>query len=207
MSSSFGHFLEDIAKERAPGPSPAFSVFHLLLVIELVAENPIGRGKLAQNLGVGEGVMRTILGRLTDAGLVTTSKAGCRLTERGLGIWKEYNSIVRKVEIGRNELTDASHTYAILVKDHGHGLKSGMEQRDAAVMAGAKTATTMLYKARRLNIPSVTENAEKDFPKASGKVLKLLKPVENDAIIIVGADNQAKAVYAAMAAAWTLVNT
>lgn len=207
MSSSFGHFLEGIAKERAPGPSPAFSVFHLLLVIELVAEDPIGRGKLAQNLGVGEGVIRTILGRLTDAGLVTTSKAGCRLTERGLGIWKEYNSIVRKVEIGRNELTDASHTYAILVKDHGHRLKSGMEQRDAAVMAGAKTATTMLYKARRLNIPSVTENAEKDFPKASGKVLKLLKPVENDAIIIVGADNQAKAVYAAMAAAWTLVTT
>jgi len=114
---------------------------------------------------------------------------------------------VRKAEIGKNELTDASHTYAILIEDHGHKLKSGMEQRDAAVIAGAKTATTMMYKARRLNIPSVTENAEKDFPKASDKVLKLLKPVENDAIIIVGADNQAKAVYAAMAAAWTFLNT
>jgi predicted transcriptional regulator len=207
MSSSFRHFLEHIAKEKAPGPSPAFSVFHLLLAIELVAENPIGRGKLAQNLGVGEGVIRTILGRLTGAGLITTSKAGCKLTKRGLGIWKEYSSIVRKVEIGKNELTDASHTYAILVKDHGHRLKSGMEQRDAAVMAGAKTATTMLYKARLLKIPSVTENAEKDFPKASDRVLKLLKPVANDAIVIVGADNQAKAVYAAMAAAWTLLNT
>lgn len=207
MSSSFRHFLEEIAKEKAPGPSPTFSVFHLLLTIELVAENPIGRGKLAQNLGVGEGVIRTILGRLTDAGLIKTSKAGCKLTKRGLDIWKEYSSIVRKVEIGKNELTDASHTYAILIEDHGHKLKSGMEQRDAAVMAGAKTATTMLYKAGRLNIPSVTENAEKDFPKASDKVLKLLKPVENDAIVIVGADNQAKAVYAAMAAAWTFLNT
>jgi len=207
MSSSFRHFLEEIAKEKAPGPSPTFSVFHLLLTIELVAENPIGRGKLAQNLGVGEGVIRTILGRLTDAGLIKTSKAGCKLTKRGLDIWKEYSSIVRKVEIGKNELTDASHTYAILIEDHGHKLKSGMEQRDAAVIAGAKTATTMMYKASRLNIPSVTENAEKDFPKASDKVLKLLKPVENDAIIIVGADNQAKAVYAAMAAAWTFLNT
>ena len=207
MSSSFRHFLEEIAKEKAPGPSPTFSVFHLLLTIELVAENPIGRGKLAQNLGVGEGVIRTILGRLTDAGLIKTSKAGCKLTKRGLDIWKEYSSIVRKAEIGKNELTDTSHTYAILIEDHGHKLKSGMEQRDAAVIAGAKTATTMMYKARRLNIPSVTENAEKDFPKASDKVLKLLKPVENDAIIIVGADNQAKAVYAAMAVAWTFLNT
>ncbi len=207
MSSSFRHFLEEMAKEKAPGPSPTFSVFHLLLAIELVAENPIGRGRLAQNLGVGEGVIRTILGRLTDAGLIKTSKAGCELTKRGFGIWKEYSSIVRKIEIGRNELTDASHTYAILIKNHGHRLKSGMEQRDAAVIAGAKTATTMLYKDGRLNIPSVTENAEKDFPKASDKVLKLLKPVENDAIIIVGADNQAKAIYATMAAAWALLNT
>ena len=207
MPCSFRHFLEETIKEKAPGPSPTFSVFHLLLAIELVAENPVGRGKLAQSLGVGEGAVRTILGRLTDAGLITTSKAGCKLTKKGLDIWKEYSSIVRKVEIGKNELTDASHTYAILIKNHGHKLKSGMEQRDAAVMTGAKTATAMLYKARRLNIPSVTEDAEKDFPKASDKVLKLLKPVENDVVIIVGADNQARAVYAAMAAAWTLLGT
>ncbi len=207
MPYSFRRFLEEIINEKAPGPSPTFSVFHLLLAIELVAENPVGRGKLAQSLGVGEGAIRTILGRLTDAGLITTSKAGCKLTKRGLDIWKEYSSIVRKVEIGKNELTNTSHTYAILIKNHGHKLKSGMEQRDAAVMTGAKTATTMLYKARRLNIPSVTEDAEKDFPKASDKVLKLLKPVENDAVIIVGADNQARAAYAAMAAAWTLLST
>lgn len=207
MPYSFRRLLEEIIKEKAPGPSPTFSVFHLLLAIELVAENPVGRGKLAQSLEVGEGAVRTILGRLTDAGLITTSKAGCKLTKRGLDIWKEYSSIVRKVEIGKNELTDSPHAYAILIKNHGHKLKSGMEQRDAAVMTGAKTATTMLYKTRRLNIPSVTEDAEKDFPKVSDKVLKLLKPVENDAIIIVGADNQARAAYAAIAAAWTLLNT
>ncbi|MGQ9507164.1 MAG: DUF4443 domain-containing protein [Candidatus Bathycorpusculaceae bacterium] len=207
MSYTFKQLLEKIAGERAPGPSPTFSLFHVLNAIEIMAKQPIGRGMLAENLKVGEGAVRTIINRLQKAGLIAVSKAGCVLTKKGLSLWKKYKAIFKeKIEIGKNELTLAEYNFAILVKNHGHKVKSGMEQRDAAVMVGAKSATTLLFKGRRLIIPSVSSNVADDFPKAANQILKLLKPEENDVIIIVSANTPEKAEYGTLAAAWTLLN-
>jgi predicted transcriptional regulator len=207
MPYSFRRFLEEITIEKAPGPSTTFSIFHVLLAIEFIAEKPIGRNKLAKNLKVGEGAIRTIIDRLKEAELIMTSRAGCALTKKGLSLWKEYTSVLKKIEIGKSELTNASHNYAVLIRNQGHQLKSGMEQRDAAVMAGAKSATTIVYKEGRLTIPSVSDNVAKDFPKATTQINKLLKPEEKDVVIVVGADSSEKAKHSALAAAWTLLDS
>lgn len=196
--------MEEITSEKAPGPSPTFSVFHIVLAIELIAKKPIGRNALAEHLKVGEGAVRTIISRLRDADLITTSKAGCSLTQKGLSVWKEYASILNKSEIGKSELAEADYNSVVLVRDQGHKLKAGMEQRDAAIKAGARNATTIMFKRGRLTIPSVSENVVKDFPKAASQI-KLLKPSEQDVIIIVGADSSERAEYGALAAAWTLL--
>jgi predicted transcriptional regulator len=207
MSRTFKQVLEEIAGEKAPGPSPSFSLFHMLSAIELMAEKPIGRNKLAYNLKVGEGAVRTIISRMKKASLITISKAGCTLTNKGLRLWNEYKTIFKKkVEIGKNELTLADYNSAILIKNRGHKVKSGIEQRDAAVMAGAKSAITIMVKDGRLIIPSVSDNAVKDFPKAANKIIKLLEPEENDVIIIGGAGSKEKAEFGALAAAWILLN-
>jgi predicted transcriptional regulator len=205
MRRPLRQFLEEIAGEKAPGPPLKFSVLHMLFALELIAEKPIGRNKLAQKLNVGEGAVRTILGRLEDAGLIVISKAGCSLTKEGTSLWKEYSSVVKKVKIGKSELSNAEHNFAVLVRDQGHKLKSGMDQRDAAVMVGAKNATTMVFKDGKLVIPSVTNDLFKDFPRA-GNQLRILHPTEMDVIMIVGADSSEKAEYGALAVAWTLVN-
>jgi len=80
MPYKFKQRLEKIAGEKAPGPSPSFSVFHLLRAIELVAKKTMGRAKLAVGLNVGEGAVRTMLERLKDDGLVAISRDGCTLT-------------------------------------------------------------------------------------------------------------------------------
>jgi predicted transcriptional regulator len=207
MSYAFKQILEKIAGERAPGPSPTFSLFHVLNAIEIMAKKPIGRGMLAEKLKVGEGAVRTLISRLQKAGLVATSKAGCILTKKGLSLWKEYKAIFKeKIEIEKNELTLAECNFAILVKNHAHKVESGMEQRDAAVMVGAKSATTLLFKEKRLIIPSVSNNVAEDFPKAASQILKLLKPEENDVVIIVSANSPEKAQYGALAAAWALLS-
>lgn len=207
MPSPLKKFLESIIKEKAPGPVPAFSIFHILHVIELIAENRIGRGKLAEELGLGEGTMRTILSRLKDAGTIKTSRSGCILTKKGLNFWKEYKTVFRKTtEMGKNELTFADYNFAILIKNCGHIVKSGMKQRDAAIIAGARGATTITLKKGRLIIPSVSDNVAKDFPKAANQIINLLQPEENDVIVIGSADSLEKARYAAMAAAWTLID-
>jgi len=207
MPHAFKEILEKITREKAPGPSPTFSVFHMLRAIELIGKKAIGRSKLAKELGVGEGAMRTMIKRLKDAGLVTISKLGCVLTSKGLKLWNEYNTVLRrKVEIGKIELTLADYNFAILVKNRGHKVKSGMEQRDAAIMVGAKGATTVMFKGKRLIIPSVSDDVAKNFPKAANQMVRLLQPEENDVIVVGSADSLAKAEYGALAAAWTLVN-
>lgn len=205
MRRPLRQFLEEISGEKAPGPPLKFSVLHMLLALELIAEKPIGRNKLSQKLNVGEGAVRTILGRLEDAGLIVISKAGCSLTKEGTSLWKEYSSVVKKAKIGKSELSNAEHNFAVLVRDQGHKLKSGMDQRDAAVMVGAKNATTMVFKDGKLIIPSVTNDLFKDFPRAANQ-LRILHPAEMDVIIIVGADSSEKAEYGALAVALTLVN-
>ena len=207
MPHAFKEILEKITREKSPGPSPTFSVFHMLRAIELIAKKAIGRSKLAKELGVGEGAMRTMIKRLKDAGLVTISKLGCVLTSKGLKLWNEYNTVLRrKVEIGKIELTLADYNFAILVKNRGHKVKSGMEQRDAAIMVGAKGATTVMFKGKRLIIPSVSDDVAKDFPKAANQMVRLLQPEENDVIVVGSADSLVRAEYGALAAAWTLVN-
>jgi len=207
MPSTFRQFLEKLRSEKAPGPSPAFSVFHVLRAIELMAENPVGRSRLAQELRVGEGTMRTIISRLKDAELVKTSKLGCILTDKGLKLVDEYKRIFRKkVEIGENELTLANRNFAILIKNRGHMVKSGMRQRDAAIIAGARGTTTIILKEKHLVIPYVSDDVAEDFPKAANQIVRLLQPEENDVIVIVSGDSSEKAEYGALAAAWTLVN-
>lgn len=199
--------VEEIIHEKAPGPSPKFTIFHIMHAIELIAQKPIGRSKLAEELNVGEGVIRTVIGRLRSAELITTSKAGCILTDKGLNFWKEYKSIFKKkVELKKNELAIANYNFAILVKNFGHKVKSGVEQRDAAIVAGAKGATTLIMKEGRLLIPAVSENVRRDFPKAATQIFNLIKPEENDVIIIASADEPSKAEYGVLAAAWTLIN-
>jgi len=206
MPSKFKQLLESIAREKAPGPSTTFSVLHVLRVIELIAEKTIGRSKLAEELKVGEGAVRTIIGRLKAAGLITTSKMGCTLTSKGLKIWNEYKLIFRKkVEIEKSELMPANFNIAILVKNYGHKAKSGMEQRDAAIKVGAKAATTIIFKEGRLIIPSVSNDAAEDFPNVANQIIELLQPEENDVIVIGSADSSDAAEYGTMAATWALL--
>lgn len=206
MAYEFTQLLEGMAREKSPGPSATFSVFHALHALELIAQKPIGRNMLAQNLKIGEGAVRTMTSRLKEANLITTSKAGCALTKRGLGVLNEYRQVIKKTAFEKSELTNAECNWAILIKKHGRKLKSGMEQRDAAVIQGATNATTMIYKRQHLAIPSISNDVVRDFPKAAQQIVRSFKLEENDVVVIVGANNSETAEYGALAAAWTLLS-
>jgi predicted transcriptional regulator len=207
MPSQFKNFVESLARPKGPGPSTTFSMVHIFFALELMAETPIGRSKLAERLNVGEGAIRTIISRLKDAGLIVTSKEGCTLTDKGFSAWKKFIEVFpKRIEIEKTLLTTSKYNYAFLVKNRGHRVKSGIDQRDAAIMGGARRAVVIVSKQGHLIIESVSNNIEKDFPEASKEILKDLKPEDNDVIIIAGADNPLKAKRGAFAASWVLLS-
>jgi len=199
--------LESLLEEKAPGPYPSFSVYHLIKGLELVAKaGHVGRGKLAEELKIGEGATRTLIERLKTARLISVSKKGCSLTEKGRKVWKEFESIFpQKTNLERNELALADCNVAVQIRGGGDKARTGIEQRDAAVIAGAKGATTLVFRGKKLVVPNISENVSHDFPIAHRQIMAFLKLRENDVVVIGSADTWSRAEYGALAAAWTLI--
>ncbi len=204
--ADFKTFVEGLAGEKAPGPATTFSMFHIFSALELMSEKTIGRNKLAEKLGVGDGAIRTIISRLKDEDLIAVAKEGCSLTKKGKQVWKTFEDLFpQRAEVEQNELTHSPFNYAFLVKNSGHKILSGIEQRDAAIMGGAKRAIAIVCKNGHLMIDSVSSNVEKEFPEATSKILRSLQTQENDVIIVAGADSPMRAKRGAFAAAWVLI--
>ena len=206
MAASLKKFIQGIAGKKAPGPSTTFTVFHIFYALELMAKETLGRNKLAKKLNVGDGAVRTIISRLRNAGLIETSKEGCSLANKGLEIWRQFEQVFpKRIEIQKSELSESEFNFAFLVKNSGQKVRSGIDQRDAAIIAGARKALVSVFKNGHLHIESVSDRIEKDYPKAATQILKDLTPENNDVIIISGADSALRAKRGAFAASWSLI--
>jgi predicted transcriptional regulator len=207
MAASLKKFMQQIAGKKAPGPSTSFTIFHVFYALELMAEKPLGRNRLAEKLCVGDGAVRTIISRLREADLIETSKEGCNLTKKGLEIWGEFEEIFpKRIEIPHSELAASEFNFAFLVKNSGQKVGSGIDQRDAAIIAGARKALVIVYKKGHLIIESVSDCIEQKYPTAANLILKELAPQDNDVIIIAGAESTLKAKRGAFAASWSLIH-
>jgi len=199
--------LETLTKEKAPGPTPTFQIFHSIKALELISHTPIGRVMLAKKLGIGEGATRTLIERLKNEQIISISKSGCALTGKGVELWKRIEkAIPSKMELEKSKLTLSTCNVAILVKGKANRVKLGMEQRDAAFLAGAKGATTLVMKKGKLTMPSEETDIIETAPETHKKIIGSLKPREEDVIVIGSADTCDKAEYGAIAAAWTLLS-
>ncbi len=195
--------LEKTASKLAPGRAPYFVEVHVIKTLMLIgSEGPVGRGRLARAMMLGEGTVRTLLRHLEHQGLVKTSKAGIALTEKGRRLYSELQSKMGiVVEVPRSSITVGSSNIALLVKNSAKAIKGGIEQRDAAIAIGAKGATTLTFKANKLSMPLVSEDVFRDVPQICEKLILELKPKENDAIVIGSAQDKLTAEFGAIAAA------
>ncbi len=207
MAASLKKFMQQLSGKKGPGPSMSFTIFHVFYALQLMAQKPIGRNKLAEQLNVGDGAIRTIISRLREAGLIETSKAGCNLTEKGRDVWCQFEMIFPKeTELPKSELNPCEFNHAFLVKNCAQKVQSGIDQRDAAIIAGARTALVIVYRNGHLCIESISDDIEKQYPKAAKQLLEQLEPKENDAIVVAGAESALKAKRGAFAASWSLIS-
>lgn len=166
---------------RLGGPVPKFNDYHIWKAIQTLEEDmPVGRKRLSQELGIGEGSTRTILSQLQDQGMITIGKSGIILTDKGSDFKSTYRMDVAPVSI--SDLTIGDKDCAVRVPRMAKDVKYGCEERDAAIKSGATGATTLIYKDGNLIFPGSDYPVEDEL---SGKVRSLFN-LKNDDVIIIG---------------------
>jgi predicted transcriptional regulator len=201
--------LNSASRMPSPGPAPAFSRYHLCLaLLKIGDESPIGRVELSRRLGVGEGAGRTIMKRLSQAKIITTTRGGCALTGRGQLIYRTLRSrLSTVVSLGAGRLALDTNSAAIVIRGAARRVKKGLEQRDAAIRAGATGACTLIVSDRRYVMPTADRNEETNFDDTLVHDLEsLLHPKDGDAVTIVSAPNRETAEQGAIAAALELLS-
>jgi len=198
--------LKELAMEKAAGPTPSFTQLDLGRAIGIIGSEHIGRNKLSARLGLGEGTTRTLIDRLLDARLIKISKLGCELTRSGQSILNELNAkLGTRSKVALSSITVGNCNFGILVKGAANRIKSGIEQRDAAVRAGANGAVTFVVKHGELVMPPSAGSVQRRQENVARVIKETFEPQENDVIIIAGGDSEQNAEEGAMAAAWILM--
>lgn len=199
-----------VVAQREPGPSPSFAQHHLLLAVLTVGEaGAIGRKALAARTGLGEGAIRTVLSRLRGEGYLTVSPSGCALTKKGEALFSELRqSLPKMAAMTRTSLTVGEKQFVTLVRAAAKNVTNGIEQRDAAIKAGADGATTFIIRRQKFSVLGGSDDCERDYPGEAWEGLRrLLSPNEGDAVIVCGSGNPMLSKVGALSAALSLLRS
>lgn len=161
----------------------------------------MGRKRLAEESGVGEGSMRRILNTLKENNLVEIKQTGISITKAGLVYLSELP--IRIVNVDASKIVLGDYSQAVLVKSVSKYIDNGLQQRDAGIRAGALGCTTVLMKDGELILPP-DWSIDKNEPEVSRHIKEVSGIVEGDIIIIGSADNRISAINAALSAAFEL---
>jgi hypothetical protein len=200
--------LSRVASKTAPGRFPSFAEAHVIMALERIClEKQVGRQKLARDLHLGEGEARTLVKHLRNEDLIDVSKLGIILSTRGRELLSVLRTVLsEEVEVPHSSLTVGPFNVAVRVTGMRDSIKYGLEQRDAAIMVGAKGATTLIFTKRKLCMPGASKNASK-IDTALASALLNLNLREGDVVIIGSGNEKIDAELGARAAAIGLLKS
>lgn len=163
------------------GPVPKFNDYHIWKAFQCLDDtNPVGRKKLSQILGIGEGSTRTILSMMQDQSMITIGKSGILLTDAGTEFKKSVHMDVADISI--SDLTIGDRDCAVRVPKMARNVKYGCEERDAAIKSGATGATTLIYTNGKLIFPGSDYPVD---PEVESKIRSVFS-LKNEDVVIIG---------------------
>lgn len=200
--------MRRISSTKPKGPSRTFSELETIRAIQLLGERRVlGRTLLSRLLKTGSGAIRTLIGNLEKEKILVVERSGCRLTEKGLNIYRQITKkipLISQIDAGR--LSVAKFDAAAIVKEASNLIHRGIEQRDAAIRVGAKGATTLKYEDGRFMLPMGSRNCARDFPDGVwSRLEETFNPESGDVIVVSSADDADVALYGALAGALSLL--
>ena len=185
------------------GPLFRFSDYHVYKTLSLLSDGRRkGRKAVADRIGVGEGSMRTIIEYLRDEGYVDVKQTGIKISKKGQDYLSKLPLQIYRLEV--SDITLGPESVAVQIKGMASKVRSGMEQRDQAIKAGADGATTIIVKGERLTVP-VDFDLDKDRPEIAGAIRRLFDLSDGDVVVIGNANDLQKAEEGALAAAFELL--
>lgn len=168
-----------------------------LLRCFLAVEKNISRNELVKQLSLGEGTIRTILDILKKKNLITSTRQGHSLTEKGTKIRKRIANLItlsKKIDIS---LYPKYKKIGIIVKRMNF-VDITIEKRDVAVKNGAEGCLIFSYSNNKLNL--LIFNINHDF----SELKKYFELQNNDTLIITFSDSYKWAEISALAVAIAL---
>ena len=161
----------------------------------------MGRKRLADEVGVGEGSMRRILNTLKDNNFVDIKQTGITITRVGLAYLSDLP--IRVIDADASKIVLGEFSQAVLVKGVSEFIDNGLKQRDAGIRVGALGCTTLVMRSGELILPP-DWSVDKNEPEVAENLKSVSNMVDGDIIIIGSADDKISAINAALIAAFEL---
>jgi predicted transcriptional regulator len=185
------------------GPVHRFADYHVYRTLLMLSDGRRrGRKSLAETVNVGEGSMRTIIEFLRDKGYVDVKQTGIKISHKGQEFLRKLPIHMERLE--PSDISVAERNVAVLVRNSAERIALGIEQRDAAIKAGADGATTIVIKGGWMIVPP-DFYLDKEKPEIAKGLRKLLSPNEGDVVIVGAAHEYDLAEDGALAAAFALL--
>ena len=163
----------------------------------LLVEDGISRAEIKKKLSLGEGSVRSILNNLKIKGIITSSKGGHKLTEKGRDIKKEfYQEIGEFKNIHLKELNPLFKR-GVVVKNFDTK-RSSIELRDIAIKNNADGALILRY-GKDLEMPDSEVDFFKNFRESYEELLNAFDINPGNTLVVVFAKSQSLATNALLA--------
>ncbi|TAK19712.1 MAG: DUF4443 domain-containing protein [Nitrosarchaeum sp.] len=201
--------LQDIVSRKGSSKVLTFSIPHVLKALQLLAkERFVSRAMFGKEIHLGEGAVKTLILHLKEAKLVDSTKSGTFLTEKGRKLTNQIQSVIPKeCKIKKCGIIQGKYNHAILLKNYSMTIKTGLEQRDYAILYGSSGCTTMICKNEKLVFPGDEKECFIKDVKTRNYLFENLCPNEGDVIIISSSDDPFVAeISAKNSALWTLAS-
>lgn len=170
-----------------------FNIGHVILAM-FYAENGLSRARLQELLDIGEGSVKSMIKYMKKHGLISTSKAGSKLTEKGVSMLSKIKVFVPKIcKISLEYLSVGKINYAAILR--GVKISEILRIRDMVVRFGGSGAVLLFYKNGYVEVPYVAKDLKSISDKDYDKVCEI-GPREGDSIIIVGGEDKSSALKA-----------
>lgn len=189
---TFVKVVTGVATRYAPSRVLSFSEVHILKTLQLLKENRrVSRVLLCKELALGEGSIKTLVKHMKMNDLIATTNGGTRMTTKGKAICDGLaSSIPAETSLPKCSIALGKFNHAVLLKSLSYVVKSGIEQRDAAIRMDATGATTLLYKDKKLVMPTnIHQDSLRKEPAIRKLLIEKLKPEQEDVIIIGSSDD------------------